>query len=280
MTSRKRNVLIAGATALLLGAGIGIVVAGNDDDEGDAAIASTTSPSSTTSTEPGTTTVTTTVTSSPSDPPPPGGVPIGGSAALLSAPPAPSTQSRAPADADCHALGDEGWAVKACGAVATPGGVRVWLVEHKAMPASATEAWRALVVHWSGREGAWVIDLRYADDESGLVYDINVVPSDLTGDDQPELVFGYRFTGSGSVLGYDVVTIASDRAPVVSVHRELSHGVALVADGIITDYDAKYPNNEPNCCPAYIQRSTVSKHGGTWYVTEAARLTEAGTGNL
>jgi hypothetical protein len=159
-------------------------------------------------------------------------------------------------------------------------GARVWLVEHKPVATSATEAWRAFVLQWSQGKGAWLVDLEYRDDDASVVFDVNVLASDLTGDGRPELVFGYHFNGSGSILGYDVVTSAATGGPTVAVHRELSHGSALVADGTITDYDARYPNNEPNCCPAYIQKSTVSEHGGSWYVSDGGHVAEAGAGNL
>ena len=281
MTKRTRNVLIAAGTAamVLLGVGVGIVVADDDADDANAAPASSTTTSTTTTTTIASPTTVAVIPTTPTAPPP-DGTPIGATGALLSAPPPPLTQSSEPPDANCHALGDAGWIVKACGTASMSGGARVWLVEHKPVPNSATEAWRAFVLHWSQGKGVWLVDLEYEDDAASQVFDINVLPSDLTGDGKPELVFGFHFTGSGSILGYDVVTATSGNNPSVSVHRELSHGAALVAAGLITDYDAKYPNNEPNCCPAYTQKSTVSHHNGTWYLAEVAQAGAAGAGNL
>jgi hypothetical protein len=258
--------------------GIGLVLTNGDGDESGSTSSSTTT--STTATSSTTTAPPPPSTTSPDDPPPPGSTPANAAGALLAAPPPPVTQSTAPPDASCEALGDAGWTVKACGTAALDGGPRVWLVEHRAVPGIATEAWRALVLQWSQGRGAWLVDLQYKDDDAGLIFDINVLPSDLTGDGRPELVFGFHFTGSGSLLGYDVVTGTPAGAPAVAVHRELSHGAAQVSEGGITDYDARYPNNEPNCCPAYVQQSTVSEHGGAWFVTEVARVDAAGAGNL
>jgi hypothetical protein len=276
MNTRTRNIAIAAGTAalVLVGVGVGIVVTSDDGDEAASTSSTTTTSSSTTTTTAAPPTTTNQVKF------PPNITPADGGGALLSAPPPPVTQSTESPDVDCNALGDAGWTVKACGTASMAGGERVWLVEHKPVPTSATEAWRTLVLQWNQGKGAWLVDLEYRDDDASVVLDINVLESDLTGDGKPELVFGYHFSGSGSILGYDVVASTPGAAPAVAVHRELSHGAALVAEGVITDYDAKYPNNEPNCCPAYIQMSTVSYDAGTWYVAGVASVAAAGAGNL
>jgi hypothetical protein len=105
---------------------------------------------------------------------------------------------------------------------------------------------------------------------------VNVRQLDLTGDGKPEMVFGYHLTGSGSILAYDIVE-GSASPLAVSAARQLSHGRAMVVPGSITDYEAKYPNGEPNCCPAYIQVSEVTYSGGQFRVVETGQ-NDAGTG--
>jgi hypothetical protein len=232
-----------------------------------------------------TTTTTTSTTPAPapgtsSTTAPPNATPVDGGGAVLAAPPAPVPKSSQPPQADCRALGDAGWTVHGCGQVAMAGGERVWLTERTAVPGSATEAWRAYVLHWSANDRAWIVDLRFEDDVAAQVFDVNVLASDLTGDGKAELVFGFRYTGTGSVLGYDVVGDGPDGRVAIRVHRELSHGAALVTGGRIVDYGAQYPNGEPNCCPAYTQRSIVSASGDAWYVTPDARVDGAGPANL
>ena len=275
MSTRTRILLVIVALASI-GTITAVVVSGGDDapKTGPATSGPTTS----------TTTSSTTPPPTPLAPPPagptPDATPVDASGAVLSAPPPPATKSSEPPAAECHALGDTSWSVEDCAKVAMAGGERVWLTEHKPVPGSATEAWRAYVLHWSQANGGWVVDLLFEDDAAAQVFDVNVLASDLTGDGKPELVFGFHYTGTGSILGYDVVTDGPGASVATRVHRELSHGAALVADGKITDYDARYPNGEPNCCPAYTQRSTVSALGGTWYVTPEAQVESAGPGNL
>jgi hypothetical protein len=55
-------------------------------------------------------------------------------------------------------------------------------------------------------------------------------------------------------------------------HRELSHGAALVSKHDIVDVSAEYPNDEPTCCPAYLQQSKVTATGSAIMATAIARL--------
>jgi hypothetical protein len=152
------------------------------------------------------------------------------------------------------------------------GGTWVWLTEYR--PAGALKEWQALVVHWSQGKGAWLTDLRLADTMG--IAQVNVRQVDITGDGKPEMVFGYHRTGSGSILAYDIVE-GSTSPLAVSAARQLSHGRATVAPGSITDYEAEYPNGEPNCCPAYIQVSVVTYSGGQFRVVETGQ-NDPGTG--
>jgi len=272
MSTPTRILLVIVALASI----VTIIAVVSGDDAPEAGPATSAPTTSTTTASP--------TSTAPVGPPPtgpaPNSVPVGATGAVLSAPPPPLTKSSDPPGTDCHALGDAGWNVEDCGRVSMAGGERVWLTEHKPVSGSATQAWRTYLVHWSQGKGVWLVDLLFEDDAAAQVFDVNVLASDLTGDGKPELVFGFHYTGTGSVLGYDVVADGPGGSVATRVHRELSHGAALVADGKVTDYDARYPNGEPNCCPAYTQKSIVSAAGGTWFVTPVAQVGSAGPGNL
>ncbi|HEX7277575.1 MAG TPA: hypothetical protein VF244_09405, partial [Acidimicrobiales bacterium] len=192
---------------------------------------------------------------------------------LLEDAPQPTVQSTEGPDTDCALLGDAGWTVDKCDRVAMAGGERVWLTEFR--PSGPFKEYRAFVLQWSQGKGAWLTHLRLAEGDG--IAEVNVREADLTGDGSPELVFGFHMTGSGSILAYDVVVDGPGGLATVAASRGLSHGRATVATGLITDSEAKYPNNAPNCCPAYIQVSEVTYSGGTFRVTETAK-NDPGTG--
>ena len=174
-------------------------------------------------------------------------------------------------DADCRTIVEAGWTID-CGRVDMAGGSRTWVVQTRAM-GTGTEG-RAAVVHWSQGKGAWLTDLTYSGTPSELQA-IKVRAADLTGDGKAEVVFGFHRTGSGSILTYDIVGDSVANGPVVLAARDLSHGRATVEPGKITDYQAAYPNNEPNCCPAYIQVSTVTYAAGTFRAVPTTRQAPA-----
>lgn len=174
-------------------------------------------------------------------------------------------------DAECRTLGGAGWTID-CGRVDMAGGSRTWVVQTRVV-GTGTEA-RADVVHWSQGKGAWLTDLTYHS-TSFEVTTVRVRAADLTGDGKSELVFGFHRTGSGSILTYDIVGDSAATGPAVIAARDLSHGRATVETGKITDYQAAYPNNEPNCCPAYIQVSSVTYGAGSFRALETARLPPA-----
>jgi hypothetical protein len=96
-------------------------------------------------------------------------------------------------------------------------------------------------VHFSQGKGAWLLDLRHTDDAGQTVTGVRVRKGDLTGDGKPELVFGFRISGSGAILAYDIVVDSAGGDPRVAASRELSHGQATVAAPVVNDREAKYP---------------------------------------
>lgn len=189
--------------------------------------------------------------------------------ALLEAAPQPTVQSTQGPAADCHTLGDTGFTVEDCGRVDTAGGTRVWLVESK--PGSPAKINRVFVMHFSQGKGAWLVDLRFADDKGPTVSGVKVHTGDLTGDGKPEIIVAFHMLGSGSFLNYDLVTDSAGGEPKVAASRQLSHGQASLVPPAINDREAKYPNGEPNCCPAFLQNATVSFSNGSFRVVETTR---------
>jgi len=256
---------------------IGRAASGGDDDDEVAVGATTTSsavggPTTSaggapvTTAGPGTTAIPETTTE-------PAGTVMSAEGALLEQAPQPSVQSTEGPDSDCALLDDAGWTVGGCGLVEMAGGPRVWLTESR--PSGPFKEWRAFVLHWSQGKGAWLTDLRLSTGDG--IAEINVRTADLTADGKPEVVFGFHMTGSGSILAYDVVVDGPGDLAVVGAARGLSHGRATVETGKITDYEAKYPNNEPNCCPAFIQVAEVTYSGGEFRRVETHQ-DDPGTG--
>jgi hypothetical protein len=271
------------AVVLVVVALVVVLVAGDDDEVRTARSGPSTStvPAST-ATALGPSTVPPTSAVPPStDAPAPVGAVLSGSGSFLAPPPSsPAVQSTQPATADCTALGDAGWTVE-CGRVTMAGGARVWLVERK--PQAPTTVWRAFVLTWSQGSGAWLVDLMFANDGAGPgkvpeldLTSVKVKAADLSGDGRPELVFGFRSVGTGQYLSYDVVTDSPTSGPSVGASRQgLAKGQATVANGAITEYTAAYPNNEPTCCPPYVEKRTVEFVGGSFRLVDRGQVPEA-----
>lgn len=164
-------------------------------------------------------------------------------------------------------------------AQAGPSGASVVALVEKQPGPAATEAWRAFVLHFSYGSGKWLVDLEYDDDSGAQTSSIKYVVKDMTGDGISELVFGFHLLGSGAILDYDVVDGLFSGVHV-AVHRELSHGQAKVAVSGVTDWQAKYENGAPNCCPTYIEQDTVSWSGSGWVITPGPHSSGAGSGDF
>jgi hypothetical protein len=105
--------------------------------------------------------------------------------------------------------------------------------------------------------GGWVEWLAASDPTGERWGDVNVVPSDLTGDGVSELVVGFRGVDEGQALEYDIVGYSEDGLPAVLAHRDQAlRGIVVIAGGALQEYEALYPNDEPPCCPpSYVQRT-------------------------
>ncbi len=127
----------------------------------------------------------------------------------------------------CTSATADGWTIEDCGALRTSGTVLVWLVEAKG------KASRALVLK-EQTAGRWLIVLSAADVDGRSFTRIGVRGEDVSGDGQPELVFGFHRRDDASTLAVDVV----DGAPSVVAHTDLAKGSARVAAGALTTWSS------------------------------------------
>ena len=285
--SRGRQVAIVAAAGMAIAVvilGAILLVRSLSDDEppsrpGFGVGSPTSTPSPTPSpTEPSpTASATTTATASPpgSSPSPTGG--SGSGSTVVTAAGAILQQvsnppiNPAPQQAACHALADPGW-VPECSSVNMAGGTAVWMVQHR--PAgTCCEARVVRVFTYSPEAGGWIVHLEGRDLQGQGWSDVKVRALDLTGDGRIELVFGFRFQGSGNILGYDIMTFPAGSGPQVAAHPdEASHGSVTLGGGRVDEYSAQYPNNEPNCCPPYFLHRVIQWDGSVFRATNIGNV--------
>jgi hypothetical protein len=99
--------------------------------------------------------------------------------------------------------------------------------------------------------------------------------ADITGDGADELLLGYRSEGTGQILDVDIVDTARDGSARVVAHDELYKGTVVVHTGRLVTYAPVYKKSDANCCPTWIQRSTVRFRDGAFEVTPGARTPTA-----
>lgn len=127
----------------------------------------------------------------------------------------------------CNSAAAPGWNLQNCGALKTSGTVLLWLVESKGRTT------RALVLK-EQTDKKWAVVLSAADIDGTAFSRIGVRGEDVSGDGQPELVFGFRRKDGAGTLSMDVV----DATPAVVAHRNLPKGVVQVEKGVITTWAA------------------------------------------
>ena len=128
----------------------------------------------------------------------------------------------------CNSANDAGWKVANCGALRSSGTVLLWVVETKG------KATRVLVLK-EQTAGNWSTVLSAADDAGTAWSSVGVRGEDVSGDGQPELVFGFHRQGADRVVSMDVVDAA---AAAVVVHRDLTRGVVQTASGRVSTWSA------------------------------------------
>jgi hypothetical protein len=124
----------------------------------------------------------------------------------------------------------------------------------------------------------WQVALETAVDASGagpLYANVTAEVADITGDGDDELLLGYRSEGTGQILDVDVVGTARDGAPRVLAHDQLYKGTAIVRQGRLVTYEPVYREADANCCPTWIERSTVRFHDGALRVVAGPKVRTA-----
>ncbi len=177
-----------------------------------------------------------------------------------------------PATDKCQLLHEYGWTVTQC----VSSEEVAYVVEKKAVQHKS--AWRFGVLQFEDGTG-WVPVLGYADDTGDDVTTITLRTTDLDGNGLSEGVVGFRHQGTGDLLAYDILS----GTEVVGHRGDLAHGIVTVNDDSITEVSAQYPNDEPNCCPAYLQRTVITASGARITAQDLARLdpaTSPAPGNL
>ncbi len=129
--------------------------------------------------------------------------------------------------AGCNSANDPGWKIEECGALRSGGSVLLWLVESKG------KGIRTLVLR-EQTAGRWAVVLGAHDDSGKILESVGVRGEDVSGDGQPELVFGFHRRGDDKVLSMDVV----DAAATVVVHRDLARGSVKVSKGQLDTWAA------------------------------------------
>ena len=158
----------------------------------------------------------------------------------------------------CNSAGGEGWTIENCGALRTSGTVLLWVVETKG------KASRALVLK-EQTAGRWAVVLSAADVDGTAFDTIGVRGQDVTGDGQPELVFGFHRKDAARTLSVDVV----DASPAVILHRDLPRGSVRLSSGEITTWAASGAGDG-----TYDQVS-IRYTGSAWRAAAAQRVSRA-----
>jgi hypothetical protein len=124
----------------------------------------------------------------------------------------------------------------------------------------------------------WQVALETSIDANGagpLYANVTAEVADITGDGDDELLLGYRSEGTGQILDVDVVDTARDGTPRVLAHDQLYKGTAIVRQGRLVTYEPVYRDADANCCPTWIERSTVRFRDGALRVVAGPRVRTA-----
>ena len=208
-----------------------------------------------------------------------GGVRLTAAGAKLTAPASRIVQSTAGPSADCQALADSGWTSE-CERVQTAAGTVVWLVERRSVGVGSQQAWQAMVLRFDSASATWLAEVFFKDETGNSLASVKAKSADLTGDGKPEIVVGFRMAGSGAYLVYDIVSTDTGGTARVAASRGIARGQVSVADGVLTEYEAKYPNGEGPNFPAHFEKSTVTGSGSSFNLSPAGQVPAPGPGQL
>lgn len=266
MSPNARTALLAASVAAVFAAGAltGYAIGRSSGDEERAA------PSATPTTAPSPTTVVSTLPP-PVTTPSPGQLPAIGTDGRVLTDGTRAVVAVAP-NAACASLITPG-VLGECGEVPVAGNRVVWVVESSPTTTPA-RAFTVRVFTFVTDESGWVEWLRAEDPTAERWSDVNVLARDLTADGVPELVVGFHGQGDAQALSVDVVSYSDVGVPEVVAHPDAADRGSLVFSGVgFNLYAARYPGDEPACCPPVYSRQTVAFVDGFFRVTASQDAT-------
>ena len=138
---------------------------------------------------------------------------------------------------------------------------RPWTVRVYRPSPSVTDGWD-LVLEAPATEGY----------TGALFAEVTARVTDVTGDDSPELLLGYRSEGTGQILDVDVVGMDAAGVPAVLAHDEVYKGSVLLRGQRLVTFRPVYRRADGNCCPTWIVRDVVRFDDGEFRVRPGARV--------
>ena len=172
----------------------------------------------------------------------------------------------AAANASCAALITPG-ILGECGQVPVAGNRVMWVVE-SSPTTTAARAFTVRVFTFVTDESGWVEWLRAEDAGGERWTEVNVATRDLTTDGVPELVVAFHEQGEAEALSVDVVSYSEVGIPQVVAHpADADHGSLVFATAGFDLYAARYPADEPVCCPPVFSRQSVAYQDGFFRIT-------------
>lgn len=134
-----------------------------------------------------------------------------------------------------------------------------WVVESQPVEGLANAAWSVRIL--GETRSGWTEVLRARDPQARKWVEVKATTRFLIAEDQPVIVVSYHYLGSGTDLGVDLVNFGNDGVPVVTHLPDAIQGSARFSEGRIDLYGARYPNNEPTCCPPFFLQQTIAWTG-------------------
>ncbi len=187
----------------------------------------------------------------PTEPPPttaPPGDIVTGEGAVLAR---PDLSTPRPMVSDCRSLAEDGWTARSCDRVAARGADLMWLIQERG------NRLRALVLRPS-TAGTWAVILASPDDTPWQAIRVGV--ADVSGDEAPEIAFGFRRADSG--LDIDLV----EGPGRVVVHVVVTDGVARVRPVQLETWESVSSD------PATYHHSVIRFDGGAYRRIETGRV--------
>jgi hypothetical protein len=156
-----------------------------------------------------------------------------------------------------------------CDIVMMAGGNALWTLDAPTGTSAGEQVWHVRIRARSKSmpDGGWDVALALSESPDTVFANVSVKSADLTGDGRPEVLVGYRSSGTGQFEAYDVVTYEQGKQLEVAAHRPRLHkgSVALVGTTIV-DYSAD--EQSPECCATTARRTAIAFNGGEFRVTE------------